>query len=127
MANKTQTPTSQGLEDFLSYLRETEQNYHMAEADEHQTNNETQDILHAIELGTSNWRPAQLLRKLQRVREKRRIAKDTLAAAGPIVEWYQNNQTVVKALERLLGDVRKQEKKTRNRVYVPRTGVMEDE
>ena len=32
----------------------------------------------------------------------------------------------MKTLERLLGEVRKQEKKTQNRVYVPRTGILKN-
>ena len=42
--------TSQGLDSFLSYLREAEQRYHMAETVEQEANDETQDILHIIEL-----------------------------------------------------------------------------
>ena len=117
---------SQGVDDFLKYIRDTTQNYHMAVADEQQANNETQDILHAIELNTSNWKPAQLLRTLRRVREKRRAAKDTIAAAKPLMEWYEENEKAIKRLERLLGDIRKQESKIRNRVYVPRTGVVDE-
>ena len=112
---------SQGLEDFLRYLRETEQNYNMAVADEKQTNDETQDILHAIEFGKGNWTPKQLLRKLGQVRKKRRIVKDTIAASVLIVEWYQSNKNVISELERLLGDVRKIEKKRQNRAYAPRS------
>ena len=117
---------SQGVDDFLKYVRDTTQSYHMAVADEQQANNETQDILHAIELNTSNWKPAQLLRKLRRVREKRRAAKDTIAAAKPLMEWCEESEKAIKRLERLLGDIRKQESKIRNRVYVPRTDVVDE-
>ena len=36
---------SQGLEDFLTYLRETEQQMHMAAQSEQEANDATQDIL----------------------------------------------------------------------------------
>lgn len=124
MAGEKSALTSCGVEGFLNFLRETEQAYKMAQANEDEANRETQDILHAVELDASSQKPAQLLRKLKRVRQKRRAAKDTIAAAEPVVKWYGDNQSVVKALERLLGEVRKQEKKTQNRVYVPRTGIL---
>ena len=117
---------SQGLEDFLRYLRDTEQNYNMAVADEKQTNDETQDILHAIEFGTGNWTPKQLLRKLGQVRKKRRIVKDTIAASVLVVKWYQTNKNVISELERLLGDVRKIEKKRQNRAYAPRSRILDE-
>lgn len=42
--------TSENIDIFLSFLRECEQKYHMAEADEQEANNLTQDILHSLEL-----------------------------------------------------------------------------
>lgn len=45
---------SQGLEGFLNWLRETEQQLHMAEQWEQEANDATQDILHRLELGS--WR-----------------------------------------------------------------------
>ena len=39
---------SQGLEDFLTYLRETEQQMHMAAQSEQEANDATQDILHRL-------------------------------------------------------------------------------
>lgn len=40
---------------------------------------------------------------------------------APVLMWLDNNRAVVKALERLLGDVRKAEKRTECRIYTPRT------
>ena len=41
---------SQGLENFLDYLRATEQQLHIAEQSEQEANDATQDILHRLEL-----------------------------------------------------------------------------
>ena len=104
--------TSEGIERFLGYLRDTEQAYRLAQAEEGAANDATQDILHAIELEESGCRrPARLLKKLKQVREKRRAAKDT---------------PEIKGLERLLGEVRKAERRTENRSYTPRTNILED-
>lgn len=113
--------TSQGIENFLSYLRETEQRYHMAEADEQEANNETQNILHSLELQDHDYHGfARLSKELREVRQKRRAAKDTMSEAAPVLDWIDQNRTTIKNLERLLGDVRKTEKSTENRIYTPR-------
>ena len=113
--------TSAGIEAFLSYLRETEQKYRMAEADEQEANDETQDILHSIELQEHGYHDfARLSKELKFVRQKRRAAKDTMSETLPVLEWAEANRAVVKGLERLLGDVRKAEKNTENRIYTPR-------
>ena len=48
--------TSNQIEAFLTFLRDCEQRYHMAEADEQEANAITNDILHALELSESlSW------------------------------------------------------------------------
>lgn len=47
-------------------------------------------------------------------------AKDRLTMTAPVGSWLEQNQAVVKGLERLLGEIRKAEKSTENRVYIPR-------
>lgn len=112
---------SRGMETFLSYLRETEQLYHMAELDEQEANDETQDILHSLELQDHDYHEfAKLSKELRGVRQKRRAAKDTMSETAPVLDWIDANRAVIKSLERLLGDVRKAEKNTENRIYTPR-------
>lgn len=62
---------------------------------------------------------AGLARELAQVRQKRRVAKDTVSRTEPVVAWLEANRPVVKSLERLLGDLRKAEKRLENRVYIP--------
>ena len=116
--------TSEPISAFLTYLRECEQQYRMAEADERESNLETQDILHSIELENHNYHAlAHLSRKLKDVRQKRRESKDTMSTMIPVLEWADSNRAVIKSLERLLGDVRKAEKNLENRIYTPRTKI----
>ena len=113
--------TSQGIEAFLSYLRETEKRYHMAELDEQEANDETQDILHSLELQDHDYHDfARLSKELRGVRQKRRAAKDTMSETAPVLDWIDANRSTIKSLERLLGDVRKAEKNTENRIYTPK-------
>lgn len=53
-----------------------------------------------------------------------KYAKDMKEATAPICNWMKDNRKVISDLERLLGDVRKQEKQAQNRSYTNRTGVM---
>ena len=113
--------TSNQIEAFLTFLRDCEQRYHMAEADEQEANAITNDILHALELKENG--EAELLRLVQELgqaRRQRRKAKDTMGETLPVREWMDENRAVVKRLERLLGDVRKAERYAENRIYTPR-------
>lgn len=109
--------TSKGLESFLAFLRETTERHRMAEADRAEAEAATQDLLHALELGNDKAPGrARLGLKLREVRRQRRTAKDIA----------EQTRTVIKGLERLLGDVRKQERRSEGRSYAPRTHILED-
>lgn len=116
---------SNGIEAFLDYIRETEQLYRISVSNEQETNDATQDILHSLELETHDYHSsARLARKLKEVRQARRAAKDLMGQTLPVVEWAEGNRQTVKALERLLGEVRKMEKNTGNRIYTPKTTIV---
>lgn len=118
---------SEEIEQFLKFLRESEQYLHIGQANEQEANDATQDILHALELEDMDYhRRAHLAIKLGEVRAARRAAKDLVAAATPIVNWLESNRAVVKSLEKLLGELRKVEKNAGNRIYTPRTDVLEE-
>lgn len=115
---------SNGIEIFLDYIREMEQLYRIATMNESEANDETQDILHSLELEEHNYHDiASLGKKLKEVRQARRMAKDIMLQTYPIKEWAENNRSVIKGLEQLLGKVRKEEKNTEGRFYTPRTEI----
>ena len=119
--------TSQGVESFLTFLREAEQQHSMAQAEADETEQQTQDILHAVEFGSYNARrTARLTQKLREVRQRRRKAKNALEFTEYIATWAAENRTVIKSLERLLGDLRRLERRNQCRMYTPRTDVMND-
>lgn len=114
--------TSEQIDKFLTFLRDCEQKNHMAEEDELEANNMTQDILHSLELELHAYHDfARLSKELKGIRKKRRAAMDLQSVTAPILKWMDENKTVIKSLERLLGDVRKAERNTENRIYTPRT------
>lgn len=117
---------SQGIEAFLNYLRDTEQQLKMAEQTEQEANDATQDILHWFEL--YDFRGIEAVKtahKLREIRHQRREAKDTEWLTSPVVDWIQRHRSEIKELERLLGEVRKRERRTGNRIYTPKTSIME--
>lgn len=117
---------SSGINAFLTFLRDAEQHYRMAEADEQDANNATQDLLHALELDEHSYHEyARISKQLRDVRRHRRVAKDNIGCILPIREWIEENRQVIKALERVLGETRKAEKSMENRIYVPRTDVVQ--
>lgn len=119
--------TSKGLESFLAFLRETTERHRMAEADRAEAGAATQDLLHALELGDDKAPGrARLGLKIREVRRQRRTAKDIAEQTRPVVDWVEQNRTVIKGLERLLGDVRKRERRSEGRSYAPRTHILED-
>lgn len=122
MATDSEDKISKGIENFLAYLREMEQLHNISLMDESEANDATQDILHSLELEEHNYHEtAQLGKRLKEVRQSRRVAKDFIRQTYPIIEWAENNRSVIKGLEQLLGKVRKEEKNTEGRFYTPRT------
>lgn len=114
--------TSEKIDAFLTFLRDCEQQLHMAEADEQEANAVTNDIHHAMELEEHDDQELlQLAHELTKVRRQRRKAKDTISEVTPVVDFLEANRSFVKSLERLLGEVRKAERRTENRIYTPRT------
>lgn len=111
---------SNGLDDFLKYLRECQQLNRVSIAEEQEINGNIQDILHILEFEDKDYHSmAKLAKQLKELRKQRRIAKDNINVTNPIIEWLDSkeNQMVIKSLERLLGDLRKIEKNTKNRIY----------
>lgn len=113
--------TSQQIDGFLTFLRDCEQRFHMAEADELEANAITNDIHHSLELEEhSHDELMALALELAGTRRKRRTAKDVMAETAPVLAWMEDNRPVIKTLEKLLGEVRKAERAAENRVYTPR-------
>lgn len=83
----------------------------------------TQDLLHKLELENLNApEMMKVASKLKECRKVRRYHKDILEEVSPIVSFIEDpsNRAAMKKIERLLGDVRKQKNKHKNRFYRPR-------
>lgn len=83
---------------------------------------ETQDILHEIELVPMSYHEtAQQAKKLAEVRQHRREAKDTVRVLSHLIEYVAGNEKVIQGLQRLLGEIRKEEQRLENRTYIPKS------
>ncbi len=119
---------SETISDFLAFLREARERYGISLTDEHLADEETQDILHRLELddGTPD-EDARLVGLLRNVRRRRRVAKDTKEITALISEWAEIEKTAVRSLERLLGNVRKLENRNKERFYANRTTILDEQ
>lgn len=115
------------IADFLSYMEEQCQMYDIARDMLKECDEATQDILHKMEIDPVKYKErARLATKLQSIRRQRRTAKDMTETTKIISIWVKDNKSIIGSLQRLLGDVRKAEKKQQNRTYIPRTNVIEE-
>ena len=118
---------SDKIADFLSYIEEQCQMYDIAKDKLKECDEATQDILHNMEIDPVKYKErARLATKLQSVRRQRRTAKDMTETTKIISIWVKDNKSIIGSLQRLLGDIRKAEKKQQNRTYIPRTNVIEE-
>lgn len=117
---------SEQIESFLYFLREAQEAYNIAALSEREADDETQDILHSLELNENKYHDcAKLSLTLAKVRQERRAAKDTRLRLQPVIDWAGQNAKMVKSLEQLLGVVRKTEKNLDCRFYRPKTDIVE--
>lgn len=111
---------------FLDFMRESMVEYEIAKSGQANADNETQDLLHRLELHDDSYHDmARISRELKKARQERRKAKDAIIELQPILKWAEENARTLKSLEQLLGAVRKAEKATENRFYTDRTDAVE--
>lgn len=118
----TEDKPSQHLKLFLDYTRQCEEEYSLNNSILQETDRQTQDILHKIELEKISYHEhARLNKELAKIRKCRRKAKDRVIILKPIVEYSEENKSVFNSLSQLLEVVRKEENKLENRMYFPKS------
>ncbi len=111
---------SEPIEAFLNYLREAVHQCKQVATDEKLADDQTQDVLHRLELYADDYHEtARLAKLLRQVRQRRRQAKEAYERLSPVVNWVKENQPVVKCLEQLLGTVHKAEERQEKRLWMP--------
>lgn len=119
---------SEHISGFLNFLRQAEKDYSYYCDVQSEMDKDTTDILHTFELDytLSDSDYAKLGRACAGVRRRRRSAKDHIEVLSSIVEYISGHAEQLRQLEKLLGEVRKTEKRQENRVYIPRGSIVQD-
>lgn len=120
---KKEKKPSTYIEEFLNFLSDAKSKYNFAFDEVGQQDKLTQDYLHSIELDNLKYEERnKIATKLVINGKDRRYYKDIVEEYEPIVEFLDdpNNKKIVNQLTQVLGKVRKQEERHKNRVYIPR-------
>ena len=90
----TEDKPSEHLKLFLDYIRQCEEEYSLNNGILQETDRQTQDILHKIELEKISYHEhARLNKELADIRKQRRKAKDKITVLKPIVEYIEENKS----------------------------------
>jgi len=109
---------SKDLENFLSLLRATEEQFNIHFENVGKCNEEQNNIVHDFEFPKPNYKQrGKLGTRLTNLREERRYSKDTVELTEEVVQFCKDNGQFIKKLEKLLGDLRRKEKNLETRVY----------
>lgn len=118
---------SEIIEDFLTLLRESDNEYSYNYNGVNKCDLLATDIQHKLEIqNLSHHKYAALAKQLATCQKERRVYKDEVEELAPILDFYEKNKQVYNSLTNLLGEVRKQEKYHVNRAYVPRVMSQEE-
>lgn len=112
------------LENFLNFIRNSEQIFKEAYDKVNEMNKLTQDYLHDIELGGLDYKGrAKIATKLKDARQTRRVNKDITILLEPLRDWVITHKGTINELQQLLGQIRKEEKNLVNRQYFRRVDI----
>lgn len=113
---------SEVISSFIKQIKEYQSLYNGAKQVVDYENSKLQDLLHKIEFSDGKSRYA-VAKELQGSRKTRRVNKDEMILYTDIIEFFENpaHAKTLKAMERLVGDQRKQEKfLSGERTYTPK-------
>lgn len=92
------------------------------------SNDQTQDILHTIELcSLTVAEQRKLMTSLSEIRRSRRVGKNEDEIVSAIMDWIKNHEKEIKSLEQLLTTVKRIEERVNgNKFYRNRTDIIKD-
>ena len=121
--------TSQTISDFTKFLSQASSDYSFSKEEVFRLEQMTQDYLHKLELQNGNYHErARVAAAIRRCRVERRVHKDRIAILEPVVQCLSTDRgkMMISQLQQMLGDVRKEERATKDRRYVPRVLSQEE-
>lgn len=116
------TFTSSDADYIRKILDDADTHYKNATNEMSECDRKQQDILHEMELVDHKYHDlAKLAIELKKVRDRRRIAKNTIELLGPITKWRQEQSGPLTKLDTVIGTMRKTEEKQKNVIYYRRS------
>ena len=116
------TFTSDDVDYIRKILDNADTHYKNATNEMSECDRKQQDILHEMELVDHKYHDlAKLAIELKKVRDRRRIAKNTIELLGPITKWRQEQAGPLTKLNTVIGTMRKTEEKQKNVIYYRRS------
>lgn len=98
---------SSEIENMLVFFSQCKDKFKECKSYMDEANNETQDILHTIELCNCTVQERnKLFKALSEIRRKRRLCKNEESVLAPIMEWMRNHEKEIQTLQQLLGTLR---------------------
>ena len=92
---------SETISTFIEFIKDSVDVYQEAITYLSDSDRETQDLLHFIELENVDAPTRmRIYKKLKSVRQKRRCAKNTIELLHPIVDWYHKQGNALNPLEK---------------------------
>jgi len=102
---------NESFEMFRDMVREIPDRYHSNNKEITKLQEETQDLLHMIEMVNFNARDGYKLSKaLKEVRKRRRELKDENQLLEPIVPLLKKYRNELNNMDKILGEIRKRER-----------------
>lgn len=118
---------SETMQAFLLLVQRAKECYPAEEENVVFCDNQTQDILHELELVPhSASQIMKLAKQLSATRQERRLSKNNLELLHPIVEWVNKHKNAINDLKDALAEVAIKEEALQNREYRYRTTVVQD-
>lgn len=117
MKKNAEKKLSEVISEFIKYQQQVIADYKYSYESVNQADRSIQDYLHKIENCSARERP-QVATELANSRKERRKNRVVTYIAEAFVDWAERNQSVIKELERVLGEVRRREQS--ETVYYPR-------
>lgn len=112
---------SEIIADFVKLLEESTSKYGFNYDEVHEKELLATDIEHKFELQELSYhKKAKLAEQLVVCQRERRVFKDEVEELEPLMQWMADNKNMYNSITKLLGEVKKVEKKHESRGYVPR-------
>lgn len=125
--NIVEKKRSEIIGDFVKLLEESTSKYNFNYDEVHEKELLATDIEHKFELQELSYhQKAKLAEQLIVCQRERRIFKDEVEELEPLMQWMADNKNMYNSITKLLGEVKKAEKKHESRGYMPRVMTQDE-